>query len=172
MIDAEILERHNRQREAAHRRDLEYLAERLARSGIALEAVLDELAAFEVALPTWAMAAGGTRFGRFPVPGEPRTVFEKLEDAAVIHQLTRATPRVSPHFPWDVVDDWAALRAHAEALGLGFDAVNSNTFQDQPGQPIPTNWARSVTPIRPSGARPSRTTCRSSPGDRSWVRRH
>ena len=135
MIDAEILERHNRQREAAHRRDLEYLAERLARSGIALEAVLDELAAFEVALPTWAMAAGGTRFGRFPVPGEPRTVFEKLEDAAVIHQLTRATPRVSPHFPWDVVDDWAALRAHAEALGLGFDAVNSNTFQDQPGQP-------------------------------------
>uniref|UniRef100_A0A7V2B014 Sugar isomerase n=1 Tax=Rhodothermus marinus TaxID=29549 RepID=A0A7V2B014_RHOMR len=134
MIDPELLYQHNQQRAADHQRDLDYLAERLARSGIALETLLDELAAFEVALPSWAMAAGGTRFGRFPVPGEPRSIFEKLEDAAVVHQLTRAAPRVSPHFPWDVVDDWAALRAHAEALGLGFDAVNSNTFQDQPGQ--------------------------------------
>ena len=69
------------------------------------------------------------------MPGEPTNIHEKLEDCAIVHQLCRATPRVSPHFPWDKVGDYGALREEASALGLGFDAVNSNTFQDQPGQP-------------------------------------
>jgi L-rhamnose isomerase/sugar isomerase len=80
------------------------------------------------------VGSGGTRFARFPVPGEPRSVFEKIEDCAVIQQLGRATPTISPHFPWDRVDDPAELRAWADRHGLGFDAVNSNTFQDLPGQ--------------------------------------
>jgi L-rhamnose isomerase/sugar isomerase len=82
------------------------------------------------------VGTGGTRFGRFPGPGEPRNVFEKLEDCGVIHKLTCATPTVSLHLPWDRTDDFTALREHAAALGLGFDAMNSNTFQDQPGQPL------------------------------------
>lgn len=77
------------------------------------------------------MGSGGTRFGRFPGIAEPRNIFEKLEDCAVIHHLTRATPTVSPHFPWDASDDMHAVRDYAAALDLGWDAVNSNTFQDQ-----------------------------------------
>ena len=84
--------------------------------------------------PRWGAGRGGTRFAKFPIAGEPTNIHEKLEDCAVIHQLCRVTPRVSPHFPWDKVGDYAALREEAADLGLGFDAVNSNTFQDQPGQ--------------------------------------
>ena len=56
--------------------------------------------------------------------------------ARVIHKLTGATPTVSLHIPWDRTDDYAGLREHGAALGLGFDAMNSNTFQDQAGQPL------------------------------------
>ena len=88
-------------------------------------------------MPTWGVGTGGTRFARFPGPGEPRNVFDKLDDCAAIHQLTRATPTVSPHFPWDKAERLCGLCANAaKALGLGFDAVNSNTFQDQPGQKL------------------------------------
>ena len=117
-----------------HRRDVEALRERLARRGLDFERLVADVGAFEVALPSWAFGTGGTRFGRFPGPGEPRDVFEKFEDAAVVHRLTTATPRVSLHLPWDEPEDPVALRDHAAELGLGFDAVNSNTFQDQPGQ--------------------------------------
>ena len=117
-----------------HERDLEALAERLDRRGRRAGDVVDAVGRFEVALPSWALGTGGTRFGRFPGPGEPRTLEEKLEDAAVVHALTGGAPRVSLHIPWDEPDDPAALLAHAARLGLAFDAVNSNTFQDQPGQ--------------------------------------
>jgi L-rhamnose isomerase len=89
-------------------------------------------AAFCVALPFWGVGTGGTRFARFPGIGEPRGIFEKLDDCAVIHQLGRATPRVLLHIPWDAADP-AELKAKADSLGLGFDAMNSNTFQDHPG---------------------------------------
>ena len=89
-----------------------------------------------MAIPSWGVGTGGTRFGRFPGLGEPRNVFEKLEDCAVIHKLTGATPTVSLHLPWDRTDDYKGLREHGAALGLGFDAMNSNTFQDQAGQPL------------------------------------
>jgi L-rhamnose isomerase/sugar isomerase len=116
--------------------DYAHLGKQLARRGISIDAVTRTVAAFKVALPSWGVGTGGTRFGRFPGPGEPRNVFEKLEDCGVIHKLTGATPTVSLHLPWDKTDDYAALREHAAALGLGFDAMNSNTFQDQPGQPL------------------------------------
>jgi L-rhamnose isomerase / sugar isomerase len=110
------------------------LGRKLARGGIDIDAAKARVAAFSVAVPSWGAGRGGTRFAKFPIPGEPTTIHEKLEDCAVIQQLGRTTPRVSPHFPWDKVADYAALREEAAALGLGWDAVNSNTFQDQPGQ--------------------------------------
>ena len=119
-----------------HERDYDALAERLARRGRRAETVVEAVGRFAVAVPSWALGTGGTRFGRFPGPGEPRTLAEKLADAAVVHRLTGAAPRVSLHIPWDEPDDVPALRALAAELGLGFDAVNSNTFQDQPGQPL------------------------------------
>lgn len=114
--------------------DFDALARTLARRGVDIGKITDKVAAFSVAVPTWGAGRGGTRFAKFPIPGEPTNIHEKLADCAVINQLSRLTPRVSPHFPWDRVSDYAALREEAASLGLGFDAVNSNTFQDQPGQ--------------------------------------
>jgi L-rhamnose isomerase/sugar isomerase len=110
------------------------LGRALDRRGIAIDAIRRGVADFSVALPSWGAGRGGTRFAKFAMPGEPTNVHEKLEDCGVVHQLCRVTPRVSPHFPWDSVSDYAALREEAASLGLAFDAVNSNTFQDQPGQ--------------------------------------
>ena len=117
-----------------HERAFATLAERLDAGGGSAGGVLEALARFEVAVPSWAFGTGGTRFGRFPGPGEPRSLEEKLEDAAVVQRLTGATPRVSLHIPWDEPEDPVAVRQRAAELGLGFDAMNSNTFQDQPGQ--------------------------------------
>jgi L-rhamnose isomerase/sugar isomerase len=114
--------------------DYDSLGRQLARRHIDIDAVKAKVSAFSVAVPSWGAGRGGTRFAKFPIAGEPTNIHEKLEDCAVIQQLCRVTPRVSPHFPWDRVADYAALREEAVALGLGFDAVNSNTFQDQPGQ--------------------------------------
>jgi L-rhamnose isomerase/sugar isomerase len=126
----------------ANARDLNALEEdyaalerKLSRTGIDIDAIRDRVAGFSVAVPSWGAGRGGTRFAKFPIPGEPTNIHEKLEDCAVINQLCRVTPRVSPHFPWDKVSDYAGLREEAASMGLGFDAVNSNTFQDQPGQP-------------------------------------
>ncbi|WP_372783510.1 L-rhamnose catabolism isomerase [Phenylobacterium sp.] len=116
--------------------DYESLGRALERRGIAIDAIKAKVAGFSVAVPSWGSGRGGTRFAKFPIPGEPTTIHEKLADCAVVNQLSRATPRVSPHFPWDFVDDYEALREEAADLGLGFDAVNSNTFQDQPGQAL------------------------------------
>jgi L-rhamnose isomerase/sugar isomerase len=114
--------------------DYEHLAGQLRHRGIDVEEITSKAQAFAVAVPSWGTATGGTRFARFPGLAEPRNVFEKLEDCAVINKLVRCTPSVSPHSPWDKVDDFNELREHADNLGLAFDAVNSNTFQDQPGQ--------------------------------------
>ncbi len=121
---------------AVETEDYEALGRRLRRTGVDIEAIVAKVAAFAVAIPTWGVGTGGTRFARFPGPGEPRDVFDKLEDCATIHQLTRATPTSSPHFPWDKVSDYGELKERAQALGVGFDAVNSNTFQDQPDQKL------------------------------------
>ncbi|GAB4512043.1 MAG: L-rhamnose catabolism isomerase [Roseibium sp.] len=133
MIDQSLIARENEMRSADLTRDYETLGERLDRRGIAIDAVKAKVAAYGVAIPSWGVGTGGTRFARFPGEGEPRHIFDKLEDCAVIQELTRATPNVSLHIPWDKADP-AELKAKAAALGLGFDAMNSNTFQDQPGQ--------------------------------------
>jgi len=110
------------------------LGRQLRRRGLDIEAIERRVAAFSVALPTWGAGRGGTRFAKFPFAGAPTDIHEKLEDCAVVQQLCRITPRVSPHFPWDFVKDYSALKEEAGSRGLTFDAVNSNTFQDQPGQ--------------------------------------
>jgi L-rhamnose isomerase/sugar isomerase len=134
LIDAEFVGEQNANLEADLRADFDHLGTQLGRRGVDIDAIVKRVRAFHVAIPTWGVGTGGTRFARFPMSGEPRNIFERLEDCAVVQQLGRATSAVSPHIPWDRVDDVAALRRHAEALGLGFAAVNSNTFQDQPGQ--------------------------------------
>jgi L-rhamnose isomerase/sugar isomerase len=129
-----LIEEENARRLVALEDEYESLGRALDRRGVAIESVKDKIKAFAVAVPSWGVGVGGTRFAKFPIPGEPTNIYEKLEDCAVIQALGRSTPTVSPHFPWDRVDDPKALRAFADDLGLGFDAVNSNTFQDQPTQ--------------------------------------
>lgn len=133
-IAADVVAADNDRRAAALEADYAALGEKLARGGVDIEAITQKVAGFHVAVPSWGVGTGGTRFARFPGAGEPRDIFDKLDDCAVIHQLTRATPTVSLHIPWDKVDDPRRLKAHADALGLGFDAMNSNTFSDAPGQ--------------------------------------
>ncbi|WP_295950725.1 L-rhamnose catabolism isomerase [Rhodoferax sp.] len=123
---------------ASARVDLDYknLGEQLSRRGVNIDTLKADVAKFAVAVPSWGVGTGGTRFARFPGKGEPRNVFDKLQDCGVINQLVRCTPTVSPHFPWDKCNDYKELRQHAESFGLGFDAVNSNTFSDQKNQPL------------------------------------
>lgn len=135
-IDAQLIATHNERAAAELEADYAALGATLARRGIDIDAVRRRVAGFGVAIPSWGVGTGGTRFARFPGPGEPRHVFDKLQDCAVIQQLGRATPTVSLHIPWDTCSDWSELREAAAAAGLGFDAMNSNTFSDQPGQPL------------------------------------
>ncbi len=133
-LSADQIDDLNAPQRAALQEDYDSLGRKLARTDIAIDAIKDKVASFSVAVPSWGSGRGGTRFAKFPIPGEPTNIHEKLEDCAVVNQLSTMTPRVSPHFPWDKVSDYAALKEEAASLGLGFDAVNSNTFQDQPGQ--------------------------------------
>ncbi|TRY19653.1 L-rhamnose isomerase [Tessaracoccus rhinocerotis] len=91
---------------------------------------LDVLARQRIEVPSWAYGNSGTRFKVFGTPGTPRTVQEKLADAAQVHKYTGLAPDVALHIPWDKVDDYAELRRFAEDLGVGLGTINSNTFQD------------------------------------------
>jgi L-rhamnose isomerase / sugar isomerase len=133
-ISQDFVESHNAKHMAAHQEDYAHLARQLERRGIKIENLTQRAMAYQVAVPTWGVGTGGTRFARFPGPGEPRNIHDKLADCGVINQLTRHTGTVSPHFPWDKVSDYNALRQEAAQYELGFDAVNSNTFQDQKDQ--------------------------------------
>ncbi len=135
-IEPAVIAQHNAERSADLDRDYDELGARLVRRNVSIDAVMERVRAFAVAIPSWGVGTGGTRFARFPGLGEPRSVLEKLEDCAVIWQLGRATPTVSLHFPWDRPSDVLELKQCAEAYGLSFDAVNSNTFQDQQGQKL------------------------------------
>ena len=136
MIAADLVGAANDKAADALKSDYDALGTVLARRGVDIDSIKARVGAFGVAVPSWGVGTGGTRFARFPGKGEPRHIFDKLNDCAVIQQLTRATPTVSLHIPWDKVEDIAGLRQTGEALGLGFDAMNSNTFQDQSGQDI------------------------------------
>jgi L-rhamnose isomerase/sugar isomerase len=92
--------------------------------------VLDTLETLHIELPSWAFANSGTRFKVFGQPGVPRDPFEKVADAAKVHELTGSAPSVALHIPWDDVDDFAKLRGHADANGVALGTINSNTFQD------------------------------------------
>ncbi|MBL4837094.1 MAG: hypothetical protein JKY34_05905 [Kordiimonadaceae bacterium] len=133
-IDQALVASENDKQAEALKQDFDALGETLSRSGLDIEALTAQAQAFGIAVPSWGVGTGGTRFARFPGTGEPRNIFEKIEDCAVINQLSGCTSQVSPHFPWDRVDDFSELKQHADQYGLAWDSINSNTFQDQAGQ--------------------------------------
>lgn len=133
MIRMEQIEKLNEAFESALRDDVEATSAGLERRGLrpAIE-VIDALAEFSVAAPSWAVGTGGTRFGRFPIGGEPRTTEEKIDDVATLNALTASNQSISLHVPWDDPDDPEGLKQYADERGIWFDAMNSNTFQDNP----------------------------------------
>jgi L-rhamnose isomerase / sugar isomerase len=134
-IDRSRIDEENEIRLAWHGSDLAHTLDVVSRAGVDGEAVVAEVARFSAAAPSWAVGTGGTRFGRFPGGGEPRDTVEKIDDVAALNALTGANRSVSLHVPWDdpgLGAGAAALRRHAADRGVAFDAMNSNTFQDNP----------------------------------------
>jgi L-rhamnose isomerase/sugar isomerase len=115
---------------ADHKRKFEWTAEGLQN----VKDILQKLIEFQVAIPSWALGTGGTRFGRFAGGGEPRSLEEKIEDIGLLHALNRSSGAISLHIPWDIPENTANIKALAALHGIRFDAMNSNTFQDQAGQ--------------------------------------
>jgi len=151
-IENHTIDAHNQSLLAEHRRKLEYVVESLQNP----EAILPKLIDFEVAIPSWALGTGGTRFGRFSGGGDPRSLEEKIEDIGLLHALNRSSGAISLHIPWDIPDNAGAIRALAAQHGLRFDAMNSNTFQDQPEQPYSYKFGS----VQRCGVRRSNTTSR------------
>lgn len=130
-IQQEQISDYNQQELKNHSESFDFLANRLANNGHNVNDIVSNLADFQVAIPSWALGAGGTRFGRFGFYGEPSNLEEKIDDIGVLHSLTQTAGAVSLHIPWDIPSDYNAIKEKANALNIKFDAVNSNTFQDQ-----------------------------------------
>ncbi|MEP6900511.1 MAG: L-rhamnose catabolism isomerase [Actinomycetota bacterium] len=133
-ISDDFIAEQNKKAEEFLAEDFEYLAGKLKRNNVEIEKIVAKAQNFQVAVPSWGVGTGGTRFARFPGTGEPRGIYEKLEDCAAINKLVRSTSAVSLHIPWDKPENVDELNAFAKSSGLTFDAMNSNTFQDQIGQ--------------------------------------
>src|SRR5476651_649585 len=123
------IDEYNHQHLKEHQRKFDFIAADVS----GLEDVLQKLEAFQIAIPSWALGTGGTRFGRFSGGGEPRSLEEKIEDVGVLHALNKSSGAISLHIPWDIPQNASAIKALAAQHGLRFDAMNSNTFQDQAG---------------------------------------
>jgi L-rhamnose isomerase/sugar isomerase len=133
MIDPDRIDALNEDWLGSLQSDFENLAAQLERrAGASAATVVAALTAFDVAAPSWAVGTGGTRFGRFPIGGEPRTTEEKIDDVALLNSLTASNGAISLHVPWDDPADPDGLRQYAESRSIAFDAMNSNTFQDNP----------------------------------------
>lgn len=134
IIDKKSIEQHNEKGHKIHQKKYDSLASILSEEGKNVSKILADVAAFQVAIPSWALGTGGTRFGRFPGGGEPSTLEQKIEDVGLLHALNGSSGAISLHIPWDIPTDANKIKSLAASFGLKFDAVNSNTFQDQKDQ--------------------------------------
>ncbi|NMM48347.1 TIM barrel protein [Marinigracilibium pacificum] len=112
--------------------EYDQLANRLVSRNIDLNDLDDKLSTFQIAIPSWALGTGGTRFGRFSGGGEPGSLEEKINDIGLLHKLNNSSGFISLHIPWDIPENYDHINQLAADLHLKFDSVNSNTFQDQP----------------------------------------
>lgn len=130
IISKESIQRHNEGELKSHERKFNFIKEEISN----VEYVIEKIQSFQIAVPSWALGTGGTRFGRFSGPGEPSTLEQKIEDVGLIHALNRSSGAISLHIPWDIPENPEKVKSLAASFDLTFDAVNSNTFQDQEGQ--------------------------------------
>jgi L-rhamnose isomerase/sugar isomerase len=131
-IEKQHIQKHNNTLLKSHERKLKQLSGEIPNA----QKIIRKLIDFQIAIPSWALGTGGTRFGRFSGGGEPRSLEEKIEDVGLLHALNQSSGAISLHIPWDIPSNNRKIKALAAAHGLKFDAVNSNTFQDQPNQKL------------------------------------
>src|SRR5690349_17155134 len=131
-LEKEKIEQSNNENLPKHKKCYEYISGQIENA----EEIIKKLMDFQVAIPSWALGTGGTRFGRFGGGGEPRNLEEKIEDIGLLHALNTSSGAISLHIPWDIPENASLIKALAAQNGLKFDAMNSNTFQDQPDQKL------------------------------------
>ncbi len=131
-IDKIKIDNHNHHHYSSHQKKWAALVSEIPDA----ESVIQKLVDFQIAIPSWALGTGGTRFGRFTGGGEPRTLEEKIEDIGLLHALNKSSGAISLHIPWDIPKNAKAIKNLALQHGIRFDAMNSNTFQDQKDQPL------------------------------------
>ncbi len=131
-IEKYKIEKHNESLLKKHKHNFDFVSSEINN----IEDALQKLINFQIAIPSWALGTGGTRFGRFPGGGEPRNLEEKIEDIGLLHALNKSSGAISLHIPWDIPENAANIKALAAQHDLKFDAMNSNTFQDQPHQQL------------------------------------
>ncbi|WP_160066763.1 TIM barrel protein [Sphingobacterium bovisgrunnientis] len=129
-IEQSIIDQHNQELLAKHTKQVDFLKDSISN----FEEIVTKVQKFNIAIPSWALGTGGTRFGRFSGKGEPGNLEQKIEDVGLLHALNKSSGAISLHIPWDIPQDAEKIKALASSFGLAFDAVNSNTFQDQPNQ--------------------------------------
>ncbi|UOB17784.1 sugar isomerase [Abyssalbus ytuae] len=125
------IQEYNNENIQTHQKEFDFLAEKLIKKGIDVAGIIEKLENFNVAIPSWALGAGGTRFGRFSYGGEPATLEDKIDDIGILNILTKSAGAISLHIPWDIPNDYNAIKEKASDHNIIFDSVNSNTFQDQ-----------------------------------------
>src|SRR5579871_1403693 len=129
-IEKNKIEEHNQSLLKEHKRKFDFISSQVPDA----ESVLKKLNDFQIAIPSWALGSGGTRFGRFSIGGEPRNLEEKIEDIGLLHALNKSSGAISLHIPWDIPENASHIKSLATQHGIQFDAMNSNTFQDQHNQ--------------------------------------
>jgi L-rhamnose isomerase / sugar isomerase len=130
LLNKNIIDEHNASKLKMHEQKFKFASSVVSNT----EEIINKLARFQVAIPSWALGSGGTRFGRFSIGGEPRKLEEKIEDIGLLNQLNRSSGAISLHIPWDIPSNYSDIKVLAAQHGLKFDAMNSNTFQDQKDQ--------------------------------------
>ena len=131
MIEKKQIEEFNLRKINHHKDGYNFLSKILRNNEINIENIIYRLSKLEIAIPSWALGIGGTRFGRFSLGGQPRNLNEKINDVGILNALTKSSGSISLHIPWDIPDDFEVINKIAKSHGIKFDSVNSNTFQDQ-----------------------------------------
>ena len=126
-IETQQLQDLNSEKLSTHKSQFDFLTQTLSKSNIDVNQVIQKLADFQVAIPSWALGAGGTRFGRFSYGGEPASLEQKIEDIGLIHKLTQTAGAVSLHIPWDVPEDYNAIKELAAINKIKFAMIGDPT---------------------------------------------
>jgi len=131
VLSKEQIKEFNKKSLNDHQNEFITLQNKLLKSEKNAQKIVKKIEDFQIAIPSWALGAGGTRFGRFSYGGEPASLEQKIADIGILNALTRSAGAISLHIPWDIPSDYDEIKELAASHDIIFDAVNSNTFQDQ-----------------------------------------